>query len=287
MKMTKFPTRLVIPALLAAALPLAAQTSSKPTSAATEHRTATASRCADPAPEVSAKVPALPASTPCVKALYTVTRLAESRLDYVSPLVSPEVRHELGEGAQTFSLDYVDTKVGTGALVEPHKCLSVQYTGYLASDGTKFDSSKDHPGAEPISFPYGVHSVIPGWDTGFEGMRTGGERRIFIPYQLAYGEAGRPPRIPERSMLIFDVALVDQFEPRAGVPMNAACMKNPPPPPVRPGMAPGRPGGSPPPPGGTAAPGSTPPASTPPPAKTPPPASGGTTPPPSGSSNPQ
>ena len=50
--------------------------------------------------------------------------------------------------------------------------------------------------------------MIAGWDLGFEGMRVGGRRRLFIPYQLAYGEAGRPPLIPPKSELIFDVELM-------------------------------------------------------------------------------
>ena len=39
--------------------------------------------------------------------------------------------------------------------------------------------------------------VIAGWDVGFEGMKAGGQRRLFIPYQFAYGEAGRGS-IPRR-----------------------------------------------------------------------------------------
>ena len=106
-----------------------------------------------------------------------------------------------------YTLKYIDTIVGTGPLAEPHKWYTVHYTGWL-TDGTKFDSSDDHPGGEPITFPYGAHRVIPGWDTGFEGMHVGGKRRLFIPYQLAYGETGRPPVIPAKADLIFDVELV-------------------------------------------------------------------------------
>lgn len=103
-----------------------------------------------------------------------------------------------------YALRYIDIKVGTGAVAEPSKIYVVHYTGWL-HDGTKFDSSVDR--GEPIEFPQGAHRVIPGWDTGFEGMRIGGKRRLFIPWELAYGAAGRGP-IPPKADLIFDVELV-------------------------------------------------------------------------------
>jgi peptidylprolyl isomerase len=106
-----------------------------------------------------------------------------------------------------YTLKYIDTVIGTGSLAETHKWYTVRYTGWL-TDGTKFDSSFDHPGGEPITFPYGAHRVIMGWDTGFEGMHVGGKRRLFVPYQLAYGELGHPPVIPAKANLIFDVELV-------------------------------------------------------------------------------
>jgi len=109
-----------------------------------------------------------------------------------------------------FALREIDVVVGAGAPVEPKKCLYANYTGWL-TDGKKFDSSLDSTNGkprDPISFPQGARRVIAGWDAGFEGMRVGGKRRLLIPYQLAYGEAGRPPLIPPKSELIFDVELM-------------------------------------------------------------------------------
>jgi peptidylprolyl isomerase len=225
--------------LLAAAVawPMAAQTTHATPAA---HRTTTATAHHDASgcvtlPPSSPKIPALPATAPCAKTLYTVTRTPTMKLDYASPLVSEGVREQLGDKAETFSLDYIETKAGTGAAVAPHKCVSVQYTGYL-TDGTKFDSSRDRN--QPIEFLYGGHRVIPGWDTGFEGMRMGGERRLFIPWQLAYGENGRGP-IPPKAELIFDVEAVSQSDPRpAGGPPGSECMRTPPPVPHTPGALP-------------------------------------------------
>ncbi len=289
------------------ALPLTAQTTTAPVHHAASATTAAhhaAPRCADPAPVISPKIPALPAAAPCVKVLYTETRIATSRLDYVSPLVSEEVRDAIAGGAATYSLDYVDTETGKGDLARQGKWLTVHYTGYLAMDGTKFDSSKDR--GQPISFPYGAHQVIQGWDTGFEGMRIGGKRRLYIPYELAYGEAGKGP-IPAKSELIFDVELISQSDTRPtpppgtrpvmppagrpGMPPNGAAPRTPPPgtPPTGAANPPAGTGSQPavtPPPGTT--PGAaTPPtgASTPPP--TPPQGTSGSTPPPAGSSTPQ
>lgn len=110
-----------------------------------------------------------------------------------------------------FALRQIDTRVGTGAEVRNRSCVYAHYTGWL-TNGTKFDSSRDTTanGAarDPISFPQSYRRVIAGWDLGFEGMRVGGQRRLFIPYQLAYGAAGRPPAIPPKAELIFDVELM-------------------------------------------------------------------------------
>ena len=75
---------------------------------------------------------------------------------------------------------------------------------------------------DPISFPQGARRVIAGWDLGFEGMKVGGQRRLFIPYQLAYGEAGRPPVIPPKAELIFDVELMAVADTLAARRANSA-----------------------------------------------------------------
>jgi peptidylprolyl isomerase len=187
-------------------------------------------------PELSPKIPALPAGTPCAKALYTITIEPSAKLDYISPLVGEnQLRQTLGLESSSFSLAYIDTQIGTGEPAALHKWYSIHYTGYLA-DGTKFDSSYDHPGAEPISINYGQHQVIPGWDTGFDGMRIGGKRRLFIPYQLAYGAQGKPP-IPPKAELIFDVELVSQSDEKpapkpAPAPAPAATPAKPATPPA-------------------------------------------------------
>ena len=121
------------------------------------------------------------------------------------------IPHVAGIPKTLYALKYIDITIGKGPLAETHKWYTVHYTGWFP-DGTKFDSSYDHPGAEPITFPYGAHRVIYGWDTGFEGMHIGGKRRLFVPYQLAYGELGNPPRMPAKANLIFDVELVGQSD---------------------------------------------------------------------------
>jgi peptidylprolyl isomerase len=107
-----------------------------------------------------------------------------------------------------YSMRYVDVAIGTGKVAEAGKVFSVHYTGWLL-DGTKFDSSREK---KPLSFEQGKRKVIPGWDAGFEGMRVGGKRRLFIPYQLAYGEKGRG-KIPPKAELVFDVELMDVTDP--------------------------------------------------------------------------
>lgn len=136
-----------------------------------------------------------------------------------------------GKVESALALRYIDIKSGDGAEAQPGQFYTVHYTGWLASDGTKFDSSVDRN--EPFTFQQGTHGVIPGWDYGFAGMHVGGKRRLFIPYQLAYGDRGRPPVIPPKSDLIFDIELI-----AAGDTEPAPSPEPPPPPPSEPATPP-------------------------------------------------
>lgn len=97
-----------------------------------------------------------------------------------------------------------------GAKTEPGKNVSVHYTGYL-TDGNIFDSSVKR--GTPFNFALGTGAVIKGWDEGIAMLRQGEKARLVIPYQLAYGEEGRPPSIPAKATLVFDVEVVQAVAP--------------------------------------------------------------------------
>lgn len=98
-----------------------------------------------------------------------------------------------------------DIKVGTGAIAEAGKTVSVHYTGTL-TDGKKFDSSLER--GQPFNFPLGQGAVIPGWDEGVAGMKVGGKRRLIIPPDLGYGDRGAGADIPPGATLVFTVELL-------------------------------------------------------------------------------
>jgi FKBP-type peptidyl-prolyl cis-trans isomerase FkpA len=104
-------------------------------------------------------------------------------------------------------LDYKDVVVGTGAEATTGKQATVHYTGWLRSNGQKFDSSKDH--GQPFTFTLGAGNVIQGWDKGVAGMKVGGTRILVIPPELGYGATGAGSAIPPNAVLVFQVELLD------------------------------------------------------------------------------
>lgn len=106
----------------------------------------------------------------------------------------------------TSGLEYWIIQEGRGDKPTRGKTVEVNYTGFL-ENGDIFDSSVLK--GTPISFRLGSGMVIPGWDEGIALLKPGGKALLSIPYNLAYGESGRPPIIPPKARLIFNVELVN------------------------------------------------------------------------------
>ena len=104
----------------------------------------------------------------------------------------------------------VNEIIGNGLEVKNHSKVSVHYIGKL-EDNTVFDSSYDR--GQLFDFQIGVRQVILGWETGLLGMKEGGKRTIFIPYELAYGESGAGSLIPPKSNLIFEIEVIKVIPP--------------------------------------------------------------------------
>jgi FKBP-type peptidyl-prolyl cis-trans isomerase len=106
-----------------------------------------------------------------------------------------------------------DLKVGAGDAAKTGENADVQYTGWLQSNGSMFDSSRQ-PGRTAFTFQIGQGQVIPGWEEGLLGMKVGGKRCLRIPGALAYGAQGQTnPQtgaviIPPNATLVFEIELI-------------------------------------------------------------------------------
>jgi FKBP-type peptidyl-prolyl cis-trans isomerase FkpA len=104
-----------------------------------------------------------------------------------------------------------DLRVGTGTEATNGRRISVHYTLWMydpAGTNGKGQQIQSSVGGAPFSFVLGTGAVISGWDRGVPGMRIGGQRRLNLPPELAYGTAGNPP-IPGNASLVFEIELLD------------------------------------------------------------------------------
>ena len=95
-----------------------------------------------------------------------------------------------------------DMEAGTGKAAKKGDTVGVHYVGVLYDGGKVFDSNWGKE-AEPFPVKLGEGSVIKGWEQGLEGMKAGGERKLVIPPDLAYGSEGFYPAIPPDATLVF------------------------------------------------------------------------------------
>jgi peptidylprolyl isomerase len=95
---------------------------------------------------------------------------------------------------------------GDGEEAVAGSTVRVHYVGVAHSTGEEFDASYNR--GAPLEFRLGVGQVISGWDTGVQGMRVGGRRKLVIPPHLAYGDRGAGGVIKPGETLIFVVDLL-------------------------------------------------------------------------------
>jgi FKBP-type peptidyl-prolyl cis-trans isomerase len=172
-----------------------------------QHATATA-KVVEPTQTVEAKATATaaPHATATALSQAVLTATSGSPTPKAGPTLPPSVS---GKPVTTSDgLKYLDIKEGTGATVKQGSTVQVEYTGWIAKTGKKFDSSYDH-GGTPFSLAnVGQAQIIQGWNEGLIGMKAGGTRRLYIPPSLGYGAQGSPPVIPANADLIFDVTVL-------------------------------------------------------------------------------
>ena len=114
-----------------------------------------------------------------------------------------ENKNRNGVVTTSTGLQYEVMKMGDGAKPGLTSKVKTHYHGTLIN-GKVFDSSVDR--GEPISFP--VNGVIAGWTEALQLMPVGSKWKLYIPYNLAYGERGAGADIKPYSALIFEVELL-------------------------------------------------------------------------------
>ena len=117
----------------------------------------------------------------------------------------PEVDPHLGDAPT--DLEITDLVVGDGDEAKAGSTVSVHYVGVAHSTGEEFDASFNR--GAPLQFRLGIGQVISGWDTGVQGMKVGGRRRLVIPPHLGYGDRGAGGVIKPGETLIFVVDLLE------------------------------------------------------------------------------
>jgi peptidylprolyl isomerase len=93
-------------------------------------------------------------------------------------------------------------KTGAGALPVPGEYVVLHYVGTLP-EGTVVDDTRKDGVAAVVTL--GAGQAIQGVELALRKMRPGDRVKVRIPWQLAYGTAGRPPAIPPKMDVIYDL----------------------------------------------------------------------------------
>src|SRR3954451_24191872 len=97
-------------------------------------------------------------------------------------------------------LEFRTVKAGSGEPIARPDAALMDYI-LTASDGTVFDSSENHGGAQPFA----MDQVFPGFAEAMTRMQEGGQYRFTMPEGLAFTNGASPPGWPKGSPLTFEV----------------------------------------------------------------------------------
>jgi len=101
-------------------------------------------------------------------------------------------------------LRYHDLRPGDGPEVSSSSRVKVHYVGASLRGDVLFDTyGKGFPESYVVS-----DALLEGFRQGLVGMRAGGKRKLILPPELAYGEAGLPGVVPPNATLVFDVEVL-------------------------------------------------------------------------------
>jgi peptidylprolyl isomerase len=173
---------LAVPALLLTAAGCGSKKQSDPASSASP--SASPSSSAPPVKIVSGPVPAITGGTKFGQKPVVAKGAGKPSTDLAVKTVLP------GNGPAVASGDYVE----------------VNYLGQIYETGKVFDNSYDRHAT--FTTQIGTGKVIPGWDKGLVGAKTGSRVELAIPPALGYGAKGQPPTIPANSTLVFVTDIV-------------------------------------------------------------------------------
>jgi FKBP-type peptidyl-prolyl cis-trans isomerase len=114
-----------------------------------------------------------------------------------------------------------DLEAGTGRPIDHGDTVRVHYVATLPGGGA-LHSTRD--GGLPIEIMVGSTKTICGFEQALIGMKPGGQRRVTIPWRLAFGENGRAPDVPPRTDLVF---VIDLYLPADAVSEHGSPPVNP------------------------------------------------------------
>lgn len=156
-----------------------------------------------------------------------VQALAQKRLGAASEALQAkekgfmeQVMKEKGAQKLPSGVVFVPQKEGTGASPKDTDTVKVHYKGTLV-DGKEFDSS--YKRNQPAEFA--LNQVIKCWTEGLQKMKVGGKAKLVCPSGVAYGDQGRPPIIPAKATLAFEVELLEIVKKDAPAAAPAAPKK--------------------------------------------------------------